>query len=95
MHTITYDEEYLEQLNHQAQEEAMFLKSYAEVIHAITHQRKCLHLTQQALADKCHLSRTTISKIETMSVVPKLDILIRILHHLKLDITIATYEKHR
>ncbi len=95
MHTITYDEEYLAQLNHQAQEETFFLKSYAEVIHAITHQRKCLHLTQQALADKCHLSRTTISKIETMRLVPKLDILIRILHHLQLDIMINTYEKHR
>lgn len=95
MHIITYDEEYLEQLNHQAQEETLFLKSYAETIHAIVHQRRYLHLTQQALADKCHLSRTTISKIETMNLVPKLDILIRILHHLNLDITIATYEKHR
>lgn len=64
------------------------LFEYTKLINAIVRQRKKLKLSQQDLADKCCMSCSSIHKIETMKMVPRLDALINIMNHLELHLRV-------
>lgn len=51
----------------------------------VVRQRKALGLTQEQLADQCGVSKQLISKIENGHSIVNLDLLLKLIHILKID----------
>lgn len=65
------------------------MEGYAEIIGAIISKRLEKRISQRDLADRTRLSTSTISQIESLTVVPTLGTLLIILNELGLKITIC------
>jgi len=65
------------------------IEGYAEIIEAIISKRAEKRISQRELADRTRLSPSTISLIESLTVIPTLGTLIIILNELGLKITIC------
>jgi predicted transcriptional regulator len=60
----------------------------ASIISAIINQRTSLGLSQRELAALCNIPQSSIARIETNKITPRLDTLIHILNSLGLTLTV-------
>ena len=63
-----------------------------QIINAIISQRQKLGLSQRDLAVLCHMSQSTIARIESYATTPNLDTLLKMMKHLGLKIQIVSIE---
>lgn len=61
----------------------------AMLVHEIVTQRKLMNYTQKDVAAKTGLTQSAISRVESLSVVPTLPVLIRIIDVLGLELKLA------
>ncbi len=61
----------------------------ASIISAIINQRTSLGLSQRELAALCNIPQSSIARIETNKITPRLDTLIHILNSLGLTLTVT------
>lgn len=60
----------------------------AAIISALINQRTSLGLSQRELASLCDIPQSSIARIETNKITPRLDTLLHILNHLGLTLTV-------
>jgi len=70
-----------------AKEELNEIEAKAAIVSAIIARRNALGLSQRDLASLCNIPQSSISKIESQKISPTLDTLIRLFHHLGLNLT--------
>ena len=61
----------------------------AAIISAIISKRTALGLSQRELAALCNIPQSSIARIETSKITPRLDTLIHIMNHLGLSLTVT------
>ena len=61
----------------------------ADIIAEILQKRSDLGLSQRDLASLCDIPQSTVARIESCKIMPKLDTLIKILHKLGLTLTVT------
>ena len=66
------------------------IEQSVQIINIIIHQRQKLGLSQRDLASLCHMSQSTIARIESFSTTPNLETLLKMMNKLGLQIQIAT-----
>ena len=64
-------------------------ESIAAIVSLIVERRKELGLTQRELAERCALSKSSITRMESFETIPNLDTLLRILQTLHLRLSIV------
>ena len=60
-----------------------------EIITAMINQRNAMGLSQRDLAAKCGIPQSSVARIESLKITPKLDTLLKILQQLELKITVT------
>ena len=60
----------------------------AEIISAIIQQRGALGLSQRDLADLCGIPQSSVARIESSKITPRLDTLLKILKQLNLTLAV-------
>ena len=61
----------------------------ADIIAEILQKRSDLGLSQRDLANLCGIPQSTVARIESFKIMPKLDTLVKILHKLGLTLTVT------
>lgn len=61
----------------------------SEIITAMINQRNAMGLSQRDLAAKCGIPQSSVARIESLKITPKLDTLLKILQQLELKITVT------
>ena len=60
----------------------------AKIVSSIIERRECLGISQRELASMCELPQSSIARIESCVVVPKLDTLVKIMVPLGLKLSV-------
>ena len=70
-----------------AKEDLDEIEAKAAIVSAMIARRNALGLSQRDLAALCDIPQSSISKIESQKVSPTLDTLIKLFHHLGLNLS--------
>lgn len=81
--------DYVKSLNPDSKREMEEIEELSALISAVIKQRNDLGLTQRELAELCGLPQSSVARIETMKIVPKLDTFLKLLRPLGLKMTIS------
>lgn len=87
----TWDEykDYVKGLDADSKKEMEEIEDLSALISAVIKQRNDLGMTQRELAELSGLPQSSVARIETMKITPKLDTFLKILHPLGLKLTIS------
>lgn len=65
------------------------IEAAADIVSSLIKRRQELGLSQRALAERCGIPQSSVSRIESCSVAPKLDTLIKLMQALQLKLQVA------
>ena len=74
--------------DHEAAQAIEIAEAEADIIGAIIEQMSVLGISRRELAEQCGISQSTLSRIEAMVTMPRLDVLTKILNRLHLKLTV-------
>lgn len=81
--------DYVKSLDPDSKREMEEIEELSTLISAVIKQRNDLGLTQRELAELCGLPQSSVARIETMKIVPKLDTFLKLLRPLGLKMKIS------
>jgi len=70
-----------------AKEDIEEMEAKAAIVSAMVARRNALGLSQRDLASLCNIPQSSISKIEAQKISPTLDTLVKLFHHLGLQLS--------
>lgn len=76
--------------DHEAAKSIEIAEAEADIIGAIIEQRSVFGISRRELAEQCGISQLMLGKIEAMVIMPRLDVLVKILNQLHLKLTVVT-----
>lgn len=65
------------------------IEAAADIVSSLIKRRQELGLSQRALAERCGIPQSSVARIESYSVAPKLDTLIKLMQALQLKLQVA------
>ncbi len=65
------------------------IEAAADIVSSLIKRRQELGLSQRALAERCGIPQSSVARIESRSVAPKLDTLIKLMQALQLKLQVA------
>lgn len=65
------------------------IEAAADIVSSLIKRRQELGLSQRALAERCGIPQSSVARIESCSVAPKLDTLIKLMQALQLKLKVA------
>ena len=65
------------------------IEAAADIVSSLIKRRQELGLSQRALAERCGIPQSSVARIESFSVAPKLDTLIKLMQALQLKLQVA------
>lgn len=65
------------------------IEAAADIVSSLIKRRQELGLSQRALAERCGIPQSSVARIESSSVAPKLDTLIKLMQALQLKLQVA------
>ena len=65
------------------------IEAAADIVSSLIKRRQELGLSQRALAERCGIPQSSVASIESCSVAPKLDTLIKLMQALQLKLQVA------
>lgn len=65
------------------------IEAAADIVSSLIKRRQELGLSQRALAERCGIPQSSVARIESGSVAPKLDTLIKLMQALQLKLQVA------
>lgn len=89
-------EEYKEEVKREDPETSELIakaEAEADIIAAVLQKRSDLGLSQRDLANLCDIPQSTVARIESFKIMPRLDTLMKILHKLGLTLTVTPLQE--
>lgn len=65
------------------------IEAAADIVSSLIKRRQELGLSQRALAERCGIPQSSVARIESCNVAPKLDTLIKLMQALQLKLQVA------
>lgn len=87
----TWDQykEHVKRIDSTAKKDMEDIESISTIVSAMIKQRNLLGISQRELATLCDMPQSSIARIESMQITPKLDTLLKIMRPLGLGLTVT------
>lgn len=87
----TWDQykEHVKTVDNTAKKDIEDIENIASIVSAIVQKRNSLGISQRELANLCDMPQSSIARIESMQITPKLDTLLKIMKPLGLGLTVT------
>ena len=86
--------EHVHEVDPETSEELELTEEYTRIISTMIQRRNELGLSQRGLADLCDISLSTVEQIESQSMVPRLDTVLRMCKKLELQVVLHKNEQN-
>lgn len=89
MKTWNQYKEHIKAVDTTAQKDIEDIENIAAIVSALIQQRTSMGISQRELAKLCDMPQSSIARIESMQITPKLDTLLKIMKPLGLGLTVT------
>lgn len=90
MKTWNNYKEYVKSLDETSKQEIEELEMHANIVSEIIAKRNLLGLSQRELSAICGIPQSSLARIETFKITPKMDTILKIMRPLGLGLTVTT-----
>lgn len=90
MKTWNNYKEYVKSLDEVSKQEIEELEMHANIVSEIIAKRNLLGLSQRELSAICGIPQSSLARIETFKITPKMDTILKIMRPLGLGLTVIT-----
>lgn len=90
MKTWNNYKEYVKSLDEASKQEIEELEMHANIVSEIIAKRNLLGLSQRELSAICGIPQSSLARIETFKITPKMDTILKIMRPLGLGLTVTT-----
>lgn len=90
MKTWNNYKEYVKSLDEVSKQEIEELEMHANIVSAIIAKRNLLGLSQRELSAICGIPQSSLARIETFKIIPKMDTILKIMRPFGLGLTVTT-----
>jgi len=90
MKTWNNYKEYVKSLDEVSKQEIEELEMHANIVSEIIAKRNLLGLSQRELSAICGIPQSSLARIETFKITPKMDTILKIMRPLGLGLTVTT-----
>lgn len=95
MKTWNNYKEYVKSLDEASKREIEELEMHANIVSEIISKRNLLGLSQRELSAICGIPQSSLARIETFKITPKMDTILKIMRPLGLGLTVTTLRNNR
>lgn len=95
MKTWNNYKEYVKSLDEASKQEIEELEMHANIVSEIIAKRNLLGLSQRELSAICGIPQSSLARIETFKITPKMDTILKIMRPLGLGLTVTTLRNNR
>ncbi len=84
--------EYVKSIDDASKREVEELEMHANIVSEIIAKRNSLGLSQRQLSEICGIPQSSLARIETFKITPKMDTILKIMSPLGLRLTVTSYK---
>ena len=84
--------EYVKSIDEASKREVEELEMHANIVSEIIAKRNLLGLSQRQLSEICGIPQSSLARIETFKITPKMDTILKIMSPLGLRLTVTSYK---
>ena len=89
MKTWNNYKDYVKRIDPEGKRDIEEMENMAAIISTMIKRRDSLGLTQRDLATMCGIPQSSVARIESFKTMPKLDTLLKLMHPLKLKLSVS------